>query len=124
ILGAARNVEEGGSLTILCSALVDTGSRMDDVFFEEFKGTGNMELRLRRDLAERRVFPAVDIAPSGTRMDELLMSPGERVAMVDLRRALAALDPQHAVELLIDKTRSTASNADFLRQVGATGRRG
>jgi transcription termination factor Rho len=121
ILGAARNVEEGGSLTILCSALVDTGSRMDDVFFEEFKGTGNMELRLRRDLAERRVFPAVDIVPSGTRRDDLLISSGERAAMVDLRRALAALDPQQAVELLIDKTRCTASNADFLRQIPRSG---
>ena len=77
-LGAARNVEEGGSLTILSTALVETGSRMDDVFFEEFKGTGNMELRLRRDLAEKRIFPAIDVMPSGTRRDDLLMAPDER----------------------------------------------
>ncbi len=116
-LGAARNTEEAGSLTILCSALVETGSRMDDVFFEEFKGTGNMELRLRRDFAERRIFPAVDIAPSGTRRDDLLMPGEERAAVDSLRRALAALDPQQALELLLDKTRSTASNQEFLREV-------
>jgi transcription termination factor Rho len=116
-LGAARNTEEGGSLTILCSALVETGSRMDDVFFEEFKGTGNMELRLRREFAERRIFPAIDIGPSGTRRDDLLM-PGEEHAAVDsLRRALAGLDPQQALELLLGKTRSTASNQEFLREV-------
>ncbi len=116
-LGAARNIEEGGSLTILCTALVETGSRMDDVFFEEFKGTGNMELRLRRELAERRIFPAVDVAPSGTRRDDLLMPPEELAAVDSLRRALAGLDPQQAIELLLDKTRDTASNPEFLRQV-------
>jgi transcription termination factor Rho len=116
-LGAARNIEEGGSLTILCSALIDTGSRMDDVFFEEFKGTGNMELRLRRELAEKRLFPAVDVAASGTRRDDLLMTPQERAAVDSLRRALAGLDPQQALELLLDKTRDTASNAEFLLQV-------
>ena len=116
-LGAARNIEEGGSLTILCSALVDNGSRMDDVFFEEFKGTGNMELRLRRELAEKRLFPAIDVASSGTRRDDLLMPPDELGAVNSLRRALAGLDPQQALELLLDKTRDTASNAEFLHQV-------
>ncbi len=115
-LGAARNVEEGGSLTILSTALVDTGSRMDEVFFEEFKGTGNMELRLRRELAERRMFPAVDVA-SGTRRDDLLMSREELTAVDSLRRALAVLDPQQALELLLDKTRETSSNLEFLAQV-------
>ncbi len=121
-LGAARNVEEGGSLTILSTALVDTGSRMDDVFFEEFKGTGNMELRLRRELAEKRIFPAVDVAPSGTRRDDLLMSRQELTAVGNLRRALAGLDPQQALELLLDKTRETASNLEFLLQVQRTAR--
>jgi transcription termination factor Rho len=116
-LGAARNIEGGGSLTIVSSALVDTGSRLDDVMFEEFKGTGNMELRLRRDLAEKRVFPAIDPMPSGTRHDELLMPADEYQAVGKLRRALGALDPQQALELLLDKTHHTASNAEFLRQV-------
>ncbi len=122
LLGAARNLEEGGSLTILSTALVETGSRMDDVLFEEFKGTGNMELRLRRDLAEKRLFPAVDIAPSGTRMDELLMSAQESRATASLRRALSGLDPQQALELLLDKTRETSSNAEFLSQVQSAAR--
>ena len=116
-LGAARNVEDGGSLTILSTALVDTGSRMDDVLFEEFKGTGNMELRLRRELAEKRIFPAIDAMPSGTRHDELLMTPDEYQAVGTLRRALGALDPQQALELLLAKTRDTASNPEFLRQI-------
>jgi transcription termination factor Rho len=116
-LGAARNIEDGGSLTILSTALVDTGSRMDDVFFEEFKGTGNMELRLRRDLAEKRIFPAIDVAPSGTRRDDLLMAPEEHAALSKLRRALAGLDSQQALELLLDKTRETSSNLEFLLQV-------
>ncbi|MBV9384413.1 MAG: transcription termination factor Rho, partial [Streptosporangiaceae bacterium] len=116
-LGAARNVEDGGSLTILSSALVDTGSRMDDVLFEEFKGTGNMELRLRRELAEKRIFPAIDPMPSGTRRDELLMPPAEHAAVGRLRRALAGLDSQQALQLLIDKTRQTVSNPEFLRQI-------
>jgi transcription termination factor Rho len=114
-LGAARCLEEGGSLTILSTALIDTGSLMDNVLFEEFKGTGNMELRLRRDLAEKRLFPAIDPVPSGTRRDDLLMDPAEHAAVVSLRRALAALDPQHALELLLEKT--TAPNAVLLRQV-------
>jgi transcription termination factor Rho len=118
-LGAARNTEEAGSLTILSTALVDNGSRMDDVFFEEFKGTGNMELRLRRDLAEKRIFPAVDVAPSGTRRDDLLMSRQEHAAADSLRRVLAGLDPQQALELLLSKTRDTASNEEFLGQVRA-----
>ena len=116
-LGAARNVAEGGSLTLLCTALVDTGSRMDDVFFEEFKGTGNMELRLRRDLAEKRIFPAIDVAPSSTRRDDLLMTAEEQEVTGRLRRVLAELDPQQAIELLLDKARDTASNAEFLRQI-------
>ncbi len=116
-LGAARNVEDGGSLTLLCTALVDTGSRMDDVFFEEFKGTGNMELRLRRDLAEKRIFPAIDVAPSSTRRDDLLMTAEEHDVTARLRRVLAELDPQQGIELLLDRTRNTASNAEFLRQI-------
>ena len=116
-LGAARNVEDGGSLTILSTALVDTGSRLDDVLFEEFKGTGNMELRLRRELAEKRIFPAIDAMPSGTRRDELLMTPDEYQAVGKLRRALGALDSQQALELLLDKTRDTASNLEFLSQI-------
>jgi transcription termination factor Rho len=117
-LGAARCLEEGGSLTILSTALIDTGSLLDNVLFEEFKGTGNMELRLRRDLAEKRLFPAIDAVPSGTRREDLLMDPAEHAAVVSLRRALAALDSQRALELLLDKT--TAPNAQFLRQVSAT----
>ena len=117
LLGAARNVEDGGSLTLLCTALVETGSRMDDVFFEEFKGTGNMELRLRRDLAEKRIFPAIDVAASSTRRDDLLLPPDELEATARLRRVLTELDPQQAIELLRDKARDTASNAEFLRQI-------
>jgi transcription termination factor Rho len=117
-LGAARCLEEGGSLTILSTVLVDTGSQLDSVLFEEFKGTGNMELRLRRDLAEKRLFPAVDAVPSGTRREELLMDPAEHAAVVSLRRALAALDSQHALELLLDKT--TGPNEKLLRQVSAS----
>jgi transcription termination factor Rho len=116
-LGAARCLEEGGSLTILSTALIDTGSQLDNVLFEEFKGTGNMELRLRRDLAEKRMFPAIDPVPSGTRREDLLMDPAEHAAVLSLRRALAALDTQHALELLFDKT--VAPNEQFLRQVSA-----
>ncbi len=122
-LGAARNVENGGSLTILSTALVETGSRMDDVFFEEFKGTGNMELRLRRELADKRIFPAIDVAPSGTRRDDLLMSPHEHAAVTKLRRVLAGLDSQQALELLLDKTRETSSNAEFLLRVNGGAQR-
>src|ERR1022692_1008518 len=116
-LGAARNIEEGGSLTILSTALVDTGSRMDDMFFEEFKGTGNMELRLRRDLAEKRIFPAIDVTPSSTRRDDLLMSAEEHAITAKLRRGVAELDSQQAIELLLKKTRTTSSNAEFLLQM-------
>jgi transcription termination factor Rho len=119
-LGAARCLEEGGSLTILSTALIDTGSQLDNVLFEEFKGTGNMELRLRRDLAEKRLFPAIDAVPSGTRREDLLMDPAEHSAVVGLRRALAALDPQHAIELLIDKAASP--NGQWLPQARATTR--
>ncbi|HEY0932443.1 MAG TPA: transcription termination factor Rho [Trebonia sp.] len=117
-LGAARCLDEGGSLTILSTVLVDTSSALDSVLFEEFKGTGNMELRLRRDLAEKRIFPAIDPVPSGTRREELLMDPAEYAAVVTLRRALAALDSQHAMELLLEKT--TDSNQRLLAQVSAT----
>jgi transcription termination factor Rho len=116
-LGAARNIEDGGSLTILASALVETGSRMDEVFFEEFKGTGNMELRLRRDLADRRIFPAIDVAPSSTRRDDLLMSRAELETVGRLRQVLHALGPQESLELLIGKLRDTSSNAEFLTQI-------
>jgi len=116
-LGAARCLEEGGSLTILSTVLVDTGSQLDSVLFEEFKGTGNMELRLRRDLAEKRLFPAIDAVPSGTRREDLLMDPAEHAAVISLRRALAALDSQHALELLLDKT--AEPNEKLLRQVSA-----
>ncbi len=118
--GAARNIENGGSLTILATALVETGSRMDDVFFEEFKGTGNMELKLDRSLADRRVFPAVDIDASGTRRDELLMSPEELALTWRLRRALQGLEKQQAVEQLLEKMKGTASNAEFLLRLQQT----
>jgi transcription termination factor Rho len=112
--GAARNIEEGGSLTILATALVDTGSRMDEVIFEEFKGTGNMEIRLDRRLADKRIFPAIDIDATGTRKEELLMEPAEAAAVWKLRGVLHSLDPAAAIELLIKKVRETGSNAEFL----------
>jgi transcription termination factor Rho len=118
--GAARNIENGGSLTILATALVETGSRMDDVFFEEYKGTGNMELKLDRGLADRRVFPAVDIEASGTRRDELLMSPEELALSWRLRRALQGLEKQQAVEQLLEKMKGTSSNAEFLLRLQQT----
>ncbi|MFE6717176.1 transcription termination factor Rho [Streptomyces albidoflavus] len=118
--GAARNIEDGGSLTILATALVDTGSRMDEVIFEEFKGTGNMELKLDRKLADKRIFPAVDVDASGTRKEEILLS-GEELGIVwKLRRVLHALDQQQAIELLLDKMRKTQSNAEFLLQIQKT----
>jgi transcription termination factor Rho len=119
-LGAARNIENGGSLTILATALVETGSRMDEVLFEEFKGTGNMELRLSRQLADRRLFPAVDVDPSSTRRDELLMPADELQIVWQLRRVLHSLDSHQAIELLRDKVTETSSNAEFLRQVEQT----
>jgi len=115
--GAARNIEEGGSLTILGTALVDTGSRMDEVIFEEFKGTGNMEVHLSRQLANKRIFPAIDIEKSGTRKEELIMEPLEAKMVWKLRSVLHALDPNAAIELLIDKLRETRSNNEFLEQM-------
>jgi transcription termination factor Rho len=118
--GAARNIENGGSLTILATALVETGSRMDEVVFEEFKGTGNMELKLDRKLADKRIFPAVDVDASGTRKEEILMSPEELQIVWKLRRVLHALDMQQALELLLEKMKQTHSNYEFLLQVQQT----
>jgi transcription termination factor Rho len=118
--GAARNIENGGSLTILATALVETGSRMDEVIFEEFKGTGNMELKLDRGLANRRIFPAVDVNNSGTRREEILLAPEELKIMWKLRRVLAALDPQASIELLLDRIKKTKNNYEFLMQVQQT----
>ena len=115
--GAARNIEFGGSLTILATALVDTGSRMDEVIFEEFKGTGNMEIRLDRKLADKRIFPAIDIDATGTRKEELLMDPAEATMVWKLRAVLHSLEPNAAIELLINKVRDTKSNEEFLQQI-------
>ncbi|WP_017580855.1 transcription termination factor Rho [Nocardiopsis valliformis] len=118
--GAARNIEGGGSLTILATALVETGSRADEVIFEEFKGTGNMELKLNRSLADKRIFPAVDVDASSTRKEEILMSPEELGVVWKLRRVLHALDTQQAIELLLDKMKESKSNAEFLMQIQKT----
>ncbi len=118
--GAARNIEDGGSLTILATALVETGSKADEVIFEEFKGTGNMELKLSRTLADKRIFPAVDVDASGTRREEILISPDELKINWTLRRVLSALDQQQAIELLLTKLRDTRSNVEFLLQVQKT----
>ena len=115
--GAARNIEDGGSLTILATALVETGSKMDEVIFEEFKGTGNMELRLSRQLADKRIFPAVDVNASGTRREEMLMNPDETKIIWKLRRALAGLEQQQALELVLGRLKETQSNVEFLMQV-------
>jgi len=115
--GAARNIEDGGSLTILATALVETGSKMDEVIFEEFKGTGNMELRLSRSLADKRIFPAVDVNASGTRREEMLMSPDETKIVWKLRRALAGLEQQQALELVLNRLKETKSNVEFLMMV-------
>ncbi|GAA4151591.1 transcription termination factor Rho [Leifsonia shinshuensis] len=115
--GAARNIEHGGSLTILASALVETGSKMDEVIFEEFKGTGNMELRLSRQLADKRIFPAVDVNASGTRREEMLMGQDEVKITWKLRRALAGLDQQQALEIVLGRLKETSSNVEFLMQV-------
>jgi transcription termination factor Rho len=115
LFGAARQLEEGGSLTILATALIETGSRMDEVIFEEFKGTGNMELHLDRRLAERRVWPALDIGRSGTRREELLLEPEELRRVQLLRRVLADLHPAEAMGRLTDRLRKTRSNAEFLQ---------
>lgn len=126
--GAARNIENGGSLTILATALVETGSKMDEVIFEEFKGTGNMELRLSRQLADKRIFPAVDVNASSTRREEMLLSADEVKITWKLRRALAGLDQQHALGVILDKLKETQSNVEFLVQMQktmpATGGRG
>ena len=118
--GAARNIEDGGSLTILATALVDTGSRMDEVIFEEFKGTGNMELILDRRLADKRIFPAVNVVASGTRKEEILMGSEELNIVWKLRRVLHALEPQAALELLLEKMKGTKSNVEFLMQIQKT----
>jgi len=117
--GAARNIEEGGSLTIIGTALIDTGSKMDEVIFEEFKGTGNMEINLDRKLAERRIFPAIDINRSGTRREELLINPEELQLIWLLRKALAPLNPIEAMELLISKIKKTKSNIELLMSLKA-----
>jgi len=118
--GAARNIEDGGSLTILATALVETGSKMDEVIFEEFKGTGNMELRLRREFADKRIFPAIDAVQSGTRREELLMGKEELSIIWKLRRVLSGLDGQQALELLLERLKKTHSNIEFLTQVQKT----
>ena len=118
--GAARNIENGGSLTILATALVETGSRMDEVIFEEFKGTGNMELKLDRKLADKRTFPAIDVDASGTRREDILMGADELQVVWKLRRVLHALEMQQALELLLDRMKQTKTNYEFLRQVQQT----
>ena len=118
--GAARNIEDGGSLTILATALIETGSRMDDVIFEEFKGTGNMEINLDRQLADKRIFPAIDITRSGTRKEELLMNKGEAATVWKLRRLIYEKEPEVALEQLIDYIRNTKSNEDFLKAIRAS----
>jgi transcription termination factor Rho len=114
---AARNIEEGGSLTIMATCLIDTGSRMDDIIYEEFKGTGNLEIHLDRSLSDRRIFPAIDVKRSGTRKEELLLSPEELEMTYALRRALNALGNQEAAEILIDRLKKTKSNEEFLKMV-------
>src|SRR5699024_1497871 len=116
-LGAARNIENGGSLTIFASALVETGSAGDTVIFEEFKGTGNAELKLDRRLADKRLFPAIDIDASSTRKEDLLMSPDELAVTVKLRRLLSALEPQQALELVLERLRKSHTNVEFLMTV-------
>ena len=116
-LGAARNIENGGSLTILATALVETGSTGDTVIFEEFKGTGNAELKLDRKIADKRVFPAIDIDPSGTRKEEILLAPDELAIVLKLRKVLHALDSQQALDLLLDRLKKTRTNIEFLMQI-------
>ena len=118
--GAARNIEEGGSLTIVATALVDTGSRMDEVIFEEFKGTGNMEVHLDRGLVDRRIFPSINIERSGTRKEELLYHPDEYSKIVMLRRALTGVPPVEAMELLLNKLKKTPNNIMFLLGMNAS----
>jgi transcription termination factor Rho len=116
--GAARNIEEGGSLTIMATALVDTGSRMDEVIFEEFKGTGNMEIHLDRSLVDRRVFPSINIEKSGTRKEELLYHPDEYQRISVLRRALVGVPPVESMDLLLGKLKKTPNNIMFLLSMG------
>ncbi|MPN48956.1 Transcription termination factor Rho [bioreactor metagenome] len=118
--GAARNIENGGSLTILATALVETGSKMDEVIFEEFKGTGNMELKLSRQLADKRIFPAIDVDASGTRREELLMGRAELDIIWKLRRVLAGMDDQQALETLLSRMRKTANNPEFIVSIAKT----
>jgi transcription termination factor Rho len=118
--GAARNIEDGGSLTILATALIETGSKMDEVIFEEFKGTGNMELRLRRDIADKRIFPAIDPIASGTRREELLLPRDELAIIWKLRRVLSAQEPQQSLEMLLNRMRKTQSNREFLSVISKT----
>jgi len=120
--GAARNIEEGGSLTIMATALVDTGSRMDEVIFEEFKGTGNMEIHLDRSLVDRRIFPTINIERSGTRKEELLYHPDEFSRIAVLRRALVGVPPVEGMELLLSKLKKTPNNIMFLLAMGAQAR--
>src|SRR4029077_20971230 len=117
--GAARNIEEGGSLTIAATALIETGSRMDDVIFEEFKGTGNMEVILDRKLSDKRVFPAIDIQRSGTRKEELLIPKEDLARIWVLRRVLNPLSPVEAMELLTERMGKTRSNAEFLSNMSS-----
>lgn len=119
-LGAARNIENGGSLTIIATALVETGSMGDTVIFEEFKGTGNSELKLDRKIADKRRFPAVDVHQSSTRKDELMLAPDEYAIMLKLRRVLSSLDPQQGIELLLDQLKKNKTNAEFLVQIAKT----
>jgi transcription termination factor Rho len=119
-LGAARNIENGGSLTIIATALVETGSAGDTVFFEEYKGTGNAELKLDRKIADKRVFPAIDVDQSSTRKEEILLSPDELAVVIKLRRVLHALDPQQAIDLLLDRLKKTRTNVEFLMQIAKT----
>ena len=118
--GAARNIENGGSLTILATALIETGSKMDDVIFEEFKGTGNMELRLRREYADKRIFPAIDVDASGTRREELLLSKEELQIIWKLRRVIGGLDGQQGLEMLLDRLKKTTSNTEFMYAITKT----
>lgn len=117
--GAARNTEDGGSLTIIATALIDTGSRMDDVIFEEFKGTGNMELVLNRDLSDRRVFPAIDVNRSSTRREEMLIKEEDLQKIYILRKILSDLSPVEAMDFLLDKMRGTKNNKDFLNNMNS-----
>ncbi|MBN1493015.1 MAG: transcription termination factor Rho, partial [Candidatus Omnitrophica bacterium] len=115
--GAARNVEEGGSLTILATALVDTGSRMDEVIFEEFKGTGNMEIQLDRNLFQKRIYPAIDVKKSNTRKEDMLMHPDELNKVWILRKVLNELNPTEAMELLIERLKKAKTNVEFLLSI-------